>query len=69
MVQKIKWTEKARDDLRGLRDFIGNNSEFYAWTVVKKIVDATRTLLDFPLSGRIVPEFSDKTIRELLVYK
>jgi toxin ParE1/3/4 len=36
--------------------------------VVRRIVAVTRSLTDFPLAGRKVPEFDDGSIRELLVY-
>jgi plasmid stabilization system protein ParE len=35
---------------------------------VKKIVSATRNLAPFPNSGRIVPEFQDEKIREVLAF-
>jgi toxin ParE1/3/4 len=31
-------------------------------------VGTTRTLAEFPLSGRKVPEFEDESIRELIAY-
>ena len=35
---------------------------------MRKIVAQTRTLENFPLSGRKVPEFDDDSIRELFAY-
>jgi toxin ParE1/3/4 len=36
--------------------------------VAQKIVASTRRLTDFPMSGRVVPEFGDKNIREVFAY-
>jgi toxin ParE1/3/4 len=47
---------------------IARDSAAYASAVVKKILESTRILNRFPDSGRQVPEFQDRTIRELLVY-
>jgi toxin ParE1/3/4 len=44
------------------------DSRAYAKTVVKRIVDATRSLSKFPQMGRMVPEFADETIREVFAY-
>ncbi len=35
---------------------------------MRRIVGLSRTLADFPLSGRKVPEFDDENIRELIAY-
>jgi toxin ParE1/3/4 len=34
----------------------------------RKIVSQTRMLAQFPRSGRIVPEYDDENVRELIVY-
>lgn len=36
--------------------------------MVQRIIDVTRQLNNFPLSGRIVPEFGEDAIREKFVY-
>lgn len=48
--------------------FIAEDSPSYAKTVVRKIIALTRNLKSFPRSGRVVPEFDDQDVRELLAY-
>ncbi|PAX51273.1 type II toxin-antitoxin system mRNA interferase toxin, RelE/StbE family [Brunnivagina elsteri CCALA 953] len=36
--------------------------------VIEKILDSTRTLSNFLLLGRIVPEFKEDSIREVFAY-
>jgi toxin ParE1/3/4 len=36
--------------------------------VVEKIKLSTRNLLTHPLSGRVIPEANNKTIREVFIY-
>ena len=64
----VKWSVPARNDLKQIHDFIAQDSRYYARKVVQDIVAKTETLTDFPEIGRVVPEISDQTIRELLVY-
>jgi toxin ParE1/3/4 len=58
---------RARD-LEAIAAYIASDSPAYARAVVKRIVTLTRNRISFPQSGRIVPEFQDKRIRELLAY-
>jgi Plasmid stabilisation system protein. len=48
--------------------YISADSTAYAAAVVKKVLDVTRNLSRFPLTGRIVPEFDEENIREKFVY-
>jgi toxin ParE1/3/4 len=47
--------------------YIAKDSEFYAAAVVRELVDAGRSLALFAERGRVVPEYQDAAIRELLV--
>jgi plasmid stabilization system protein ParE len=47
---------------------IASDSPFYAGSVVRRIIELTRTLEKFPLAGRKVPEFEDENLRELIAY-
>ncbi len=55
-------------DVEELANFIEKDSLFYAQAVVTRIVRSTAKLADFPLVGRIVPEFNQPDFRELFVY-
>jgi plasmid stabilization system protein ParE len=68
MAQRVVWSARAIADLEGIASYISSDSPAYARSVVKKIVSATRNLAPFPNSGRIVPEFQDEKIREVLAF-
>lgn len=63
---KIVWTEISRDDLKDIFDFIAEDSERYASITVNKIYHRAQEIIDNPFMGRIVPEFDNKIIREVI---
>jgi toxin ParE1/3/4 len=63
----IIWSSQAQDDLAAIRTFIARDSERYAQLTIERIIAATDQLLNFPRSGRVVPEVGDDNLRELLV--
>jgi plasmid stabilization system protein ParE len=63
---KVIWTEPALNDLLSLIQHIAEDSPAYAERFGIRVVEAPRRLEQFPLSGRIVPEFKDENIRELI---
>jgi len=66
VARKIEWTQKARDDLRGIYHFIAQDSKRYAQIQVEKIQNSISYLADSPLMGRTIPEFPHLPYRELL---
>jgi len=64
---KVKWTEKASADLAGIHTYISRDSRVAAETIVEKISRAADAAADYPLSGRVVPEFGRPAIREMLI--
>ena len=63
---KIIWTEFAIEDLRSIYHYISMDSKRYADRFVEKLIERVEQLEAFPKSGRVVPEFSIETIRELI---
>ena len=55
----VRWTQRARDDLRDIHDFIARDSPRAAEALVERLLTATERLAVFPESGRVVPEFPD----------
>ena len=47
-------------------EFIAQDSVYYADVTAKGIFNAPKRIKKFHLSGRIVPEFCDTTIREII---
>jgi len=63
---EVIWTEPALKDLHDLIEYIARDSAVYAERFGVHIVHAPRRLEQAPLIGRMVPEFNDQTIRELV---
>ena len=68
MAHRVSWSRRALRDIESIAEFIATDSPTYARTVVKKIINQTRMLSQFPKAGRKVPEFDDENVRELIVY-
>lgn len=67
MAWKVTWSKVALADLEGAADFIAKDSSHYAAAFVRDVRDAARSLRYLAKRGRVVPEFRDPRIRELLV--
>lgn len=65
MVQII-WSEKSKNDLKDIYDFIAKNSKYYAAKTVTTLKNRTTILKTYKEIGKIVPEFEMETIRELI---
>jgi addiction module RelE/StbE family toxin len=63
---RVVWTRPARDDLREIRAYIARDSVHYARLVTEGLVQAVDRLRDYPLSGRVVPELEQPTVREVI---
>jgi addiction module RelE/StbE family toxin len=67
VARKIKWTIRALNDLHDTYEFIAKDSRQYAQVQVEDIQSAVLNLTNFPLMGRVVPEFPHLPYREILV--
>lgn len=67
MVFRLIWFPMAKYDLQDIAAFIGEDSPLAAERFINKIVHSTEQLIDFPESGRIVFEFNDPIIREIIL--
>lgn len=68
MARLIIWSLRATEDLGAIAAYIAHDSEAYAASVVRNVLQKTRILAEFPQIGRVVPEFDDESIRELFAY-
>lgn len=66
MVCQVIWAPSARLDLRDIFDYIARDNTSAARRFVEKTVEAVERLATFPESGRIVPEFGEPSIREIV---
>ena len=62
----VHWTDTATDHLQSIHDYISHTSADYATRIVDRITRRSQQIADFPLSGRSVPEFNIKQIREVI---
>jgi addiction module RelE/StbE family toxin len=66
-VATITWSLQALADISEIGLFIERDSAHYAEVIVNRLYSSVDRLIEFPLSGRIVPELDSKSIRELIV--
>lgn len=66
---EIKWTNFAIQNLNSIGDFIERDSYIQAVRVVNLLFNSVDILQTFPFVGRMVPEFQDENIRELIRVK
>jgi len=66
-VARVRWTQRARDDLQEVYDFIARDSFRSAELLVDHIISSTERLSPFPQSGRVLPEFPTLPYREIIV--
>jgi toxin ParE1/3/4 len=64
----VVWSEPAKEDLKIIHDYIYHDSPFYAQQVITNIIEKTETLINFPETGRIVPEINNSNTREIFIY-
>ena len=65
---KIFWTREALVRLQEINSYISKDSPDAGEVFVNGIISATESLTQYPERGRVVPELSIETIREL-IYK
>ncbi len=63
----IFWTVGARDDLRDIVEYIATDSPTYGASTAERVLEAVDRLRRYPRLGRVVPEYDDASIRELIV--
>jgi toxin ParE1/3/4 len=63
---EILWSKKALSDIEELITYISKDSPSYARNFALKILESIETIRTFPHIGRIVPEYDDPQLREIL---
>jgi len=62
----VHWTDLAVENLADIHEQVSRTSPGYATLVVDRLIRRSDQIGTFPNSGRIVPEFADPRIREVL---
>lgn len=65
-MDKVNWTDSAIQDLNDIGDYIAKDSEKYAQITVNELFDSVDILEYYPFSGKIVPEYKNENIREII---
>jgi plasmid stabilization system protein ParE len=66
-VASIHWTLDAQEDLRQIVLYVGRDSATYAAALAGRILATVDVLRRHPKLGRVVPEYGDETLREVIV--
>lgn len=66
MAYKLIWSPAARDDLHDIVVFIARDNPNRAMSFGYELISETDRLREFPELGRIVPEYRNDDIRELV---
>ena len=62
MVRQVVWSPGALEDLAEIRTYLEHRSPGNAERVVNRIAEAAEAISDFPLGGRIIPEFAARHV-------
>ena len=63
---KVVWTDSAIFDLDDIGEYIAKDSERYAQLTVSRLFESVDILEEHPRAGKMVPEFENVKIRELI---
>lgn len=66
-MRRLIWSPRAIADLEAIREHIAYDSERYASLMVSRLAAAPGRLIEFPELGRVVPEFDQPDMRELII--
>jgi toxin ParE1/3/4 len=66
MAYKLVWSPAARDDLHDIVVFIARDNPERAMSFGYQLISQTDRLHTFPRSGRLVPEYQNEDLREII---
>lgn len=64
---QVRWSARSQSDLQSIYEFVRRDSPDAALALMARLISSVRRLEEFPLSGRIVPEFRRRNMREVIV--
>jgi plasmid stabilization system protein ParE len=62
----VHWTDTALRHLDAIYRYIAQDSPAYAKRMVDRLTRRSQQIAEFPLSGRMVPEYETSQIREVV---
>ena len=63
---EVVWTARSLNDINQIAEYIAKDSFTYAAGVVERIFSLEKLIKKTPELGRLVPEFNNKKIREVI---
>jgi len=63
---RVHWTDNALKHLLDIYEYISKNSPIYAKRMIDRLTRRSEQIVDFPMSGRKVPEYDDEDLREVI---
>jgi len=69
MAKKIRWSSDFTESLEHYTDYIAADSQSQAIKFTLNIFDLVDNIADHPMIGRMVPEYGDEKIREMIYRK
>ena len=67
MAYKLIWSPAARDDLHDIVVFIARDNPERAMSFGYQLISETDRLQTFPRLGRVVPEYENENLREIIL--
>ena len=67
MAYKLIWSPASRDDLHDIVVFISRDNPQRAMAFGYRLISETDKLQAFPEIGRMVPEYQNRNLREIIV--
>src|ERR1043165_7894398 len=67
MVYRVKFSQSARSDIIEIVRYISKDDPHRALRVGRVLVQQASSLGQFPERGRVVPEFGNQSVREIIV--
>ena len=65
--RRIVWTDRSRENLRSIRDYVRSDSPRAADQLLRRIRESVQRISQFPEAGISIPELDDDAIRETFV--
>ena len=63
---RVVWTRPALADVLEIKEYVAADSPRYSQLIAERLFAAVERLEVYPLSGRMVPELSSATVREVI---
>ena len=67
MEYRVELAPSAREDFRGMLAYIAEDNPMAARTFGSRVLGQLKQLRTYPRSGRIVPEYDNADMREIIV--